>query len=61
MGAGCGPARTGAGPPHRPVGLGSAQPASHSRGSRSSLLSLNTYTCIHTYIYIHKGAHPPPL
>ncbi|KAJ0954927.1 hypothetical protein HanRHA438_Chr00c05g0845251 [Helianthus annuus] len=56
-------ARLGPAPdPHTaPLGLGSAQAATHSRVRRASLFLFLSHIPIHTYIYIHKGfiPHPP--
>ncbi|KAM0004902.1 hypothetical protein Hdeb2414_s0226g00840241 [Helianthus debilis subsp. tardiflorus] len=37
-----------------------AQTATHRRVCRASLFLFLSHIPIHTYIYIHKGVHPPP-
>ncbi|KAJ0836290.1 hypothetical protein HanRHA438_Chr16g0765271 [Helianthus annuus] len=60
MGAGL--ARLGPAPdPHTaPLFRLSSNPATHRRVCRASLFLFLSHIPIHTYIYIHKGVHPPP-
>ncbi|KAM0051892.1 hypothetical protein Hdeb2414_s0007g00241851 [Helianthus debilis subsp. tardiflorus] len=60
MGAGLGPARPGAAPPHRPPVVHRVFPVRQPTPKPGHLFT-HTYTYIHTYIYIYLAPSSTPL